>query len=174
VTEAAGPKAKAPVVLGRVLGAHGVRGWLKIHSYTDPPEGILQYKEWSLREPGRDPRPVQVRDHEFDGRWLRVIFEGIADRDAAELLRGAEIEVERAQMPPTGEREFYRDDLVGCAVRNLEGVALGTVSHFVDAPAAAVMVVKGEREHWVLATPTHLKKVRLAEREIDVDWPADL
>ena len=170
--EAAG--GAAPVVLGRVLGAHGLRGWLKVQSYTEPPEGILLYKEWVLREPGRAPRPVKVREHEFDGRWLRVSFEGIADRDAAELLHGALFEVERAQLPPTAEREYYRDDLVGCAVRNLEGMALGSVSHFVDAPAGAVMVVKGEREHWVLASPTHLKRVDLAKREIEVDWPADL
>lgn len=163
------------VILGRVLSAHGVRGWLKIQSYTEPPEGILQYRHWRLREPGQAPRAVRVADAEFDGRWLRVSFEGIADRDAAERLRGAEIEVERSELPPPREREYYRDDLVGCAVRTLEGAALGVVSHFVDAPAGAVMVVKGEeREHWVLATPAHLKKVRLAEREIDVDWPADL
>jgi 16S rRNA processing protein RimM len=162
------------VVLGRVLGAHGVRGWLKIQSYTEPTEGILQYRHWQLGGQGQASRAVQVADAEFDGRWLRVRLEGIADRDAAELLRGAAIEVERAELPPPGEREHYRDDLVGFAVRNLEGVALGAVSHFVDAPAGAVMVVKGEREHWVLATPTHLKKVRLPEREIDVDWPADL
>ena len=164
----------APVVLGRVLGAHGIRGWLKVQSYTDPPEGILLYKEWSLREPGREPRPIRVREYEFDGRWLRVSFEGIADRDAAELLHGAQIEVERAQMPPTAKHEYYRDDLVGCAVCNLEGVALGSVSHFVDAPAGAVMVVRGEREHLVLATPTHLRRVDLAKRTVDVDWPADL
>ncbi len=164
----------APVVLGRVLGAHGIRGWLKIQSFADPPEGILRYKRWMLREPGRPPRPVTVREHEFDGRWLRVSFEGVADRDAAELLRGAEIEVERAQLPPTAVNEYYRDDLVGCAVRNLEGVDLGSVSHFVDAPAGAVMVVRGGREHWVLASPAHLRRVDLARREIEVDWPADL
>ena len=163
------------VVLGRVLSAHGVRGWLKIQSFTEPPEGILQYRHWQLREAGQAPRPVRVAAAEFDGRWLRVSLEGVADRDAAELLRGAQIEVKRADLPPPGEHEYYRDDLLGCAVRNQEGVALGTVSHFVDAPAGAVMVVRGEaREHWVLATPTHLKKVRLAEREIEVDWPADL
>jgi 16S rRNA processing protein RimM len=162
------------VVLGRVLGAHGVRGWLKIQSFTEPPEGILQYRHWQLHEAGKVPQRVDVAAAEFDGRWLRVRFAGVADRDAAELLRGAEIEIERAELPPPGEREHYRDDLLGFAVRNLEGVAMGSVSHFVDAPAGAVMVVKGEREHWVLATPTHLKKVRMPEREIEVDWPADL
>jgi 16S rRNA processing protein RimM len=162
------------VVLGRIVAAHGVRGWLKVQSYTEPPEGLLEYSHWLLREPGRAPRPVRVVASEFDGHWMRVSLEGIADRDAAELLRGAEIEVERAQLPPPGEREHYREDLLGFAVRNLEGVAMGEVTHFVDAPAGAVMVVKGEREHWVLATPVHLKKVHMDERLIEVDWPADL
>jgi 16S rRNA processing protein RimM len=162
------------VVLGRIVAAHGVRGWLKVQSYTEPPEGLLDYSHWLLREPGGTPRPVRVAASEFDGHWMRVSLEGIADRDAAERLRGAEIEVERAQLPPPGEREHYREDLIGFAVRNLEGVAMGAVTHFVDAPGGAVMVVKGEREHWVLATPAHLKQVRMAEREIEVDWPADL
>jgi 16S rRNA processing protein RimM len=162
------------VVLGRIVAAHGVRGWLKVQSYTEPPEGLLDYSHWLLREPGLPPRPVRVAASEFDGHWMRVSLEGITDRDAAERLRGAEIEVERAQLPPPGEREHYRDDLIGFAVRNLEGVAMGAVSNFVDAPGGAVMVVKGEREHWVLATPVHLKKVHMDERLIEVDWPADL
>jgi ribosomal 30S subunit maturation factor RimM len=65
---------------------------------------------------------------------------------------------------------------VGFAVRNLEGVDLGVVSHFVDAPRGTVMVTKqtGGAEHWVLAQPAHLKKVDLAARTIVVDWPAEL
>lgn len=162
------------MVMGRVLGAHGVRGWVKIQSYTEPPEGLLGYREWLVREPGGAARPVRVLRAEHDGRWVRASLEGIADRDAAERLGGAHIEIERARLPPPGEREHYRDDLLGCAVRNLQGVALGTVSHFIDAPAGAVMVVQGEREHLVLAAPPHLRKVDLAAREIEVDWPADL
>ncbi len=162
------------MVLGRVLGAHGVRGWLKIQSFTEPPEGLLGYRQWLLREPGGEPRAVRVVRAEFDGRWLRASLEGIDDRDAAEKLAGSQVEVERGQVPPPGEREYYRDDLLGCAVRNLQGEALGTVSHYIDAPAGAVMVVQGEREHLVLAAPPHLRRVDLAAREIEVDWPADL
>ena len=86
----------------------------------------------------------------------------------------------------TGDREYYRADLIGLEVANLEGIALGRVAYFIDAPAGAVMVVEdrtgtdagtGEasrREHWVLADPMHLRRVDLAAGRILVDWPAEL
>ena len=162
------------VKLGRVLGAHGVRGWLKVQSYTDPPENLLQHRQWILADAGGGQQAGQIAEAEFDGRWLRVRLEGIADRDAAELLRGRDIEVARSALPPTAPREYYRDDLIGCRVRNREGVELGSVSHFVEAPAAPVMVVTGEREHWIPAAPRHLLRVDLERGEIEVDWPDEL
>jgi len=97
-------------------------------------------------------------------------------REGAAALTGAVVEVERATLPPAGEHQYYRADLVGLAVRNLDGVALGTVSHFVDAPAGAVMVTRepGGREHWVLASPKHLRNVDLSQGLVVVDWPAGL
>jgi 16S rRNA processing protein RimM len=100
----------------------------------------------------------------------------VADRDQAAALTGAVVEVDRAALPPPGEREYYRADLVGFSVRNLEGAQLGTVSHFVETPGGAVMVTRdpARREHWVPAAPKHLRKVDLATRTILVDWPAEL
>lgn len=162
------------VKLGRVLGAAGVRGWLKIQSYTDPPENLLQHKAWLLCDAEGRRAPYQVAEAAFDGRWLRARFAGIEDRDAAELLRGRDIEVEREALPPTAPREYYRDDLIGFRVANRAGRELGRVSHFVEAPAAPVMVVTGIRELWIPAVPTHLVRVDLAQGEIEVDWPDDL
>jgi len=100
----------------------------------------------------------------------------VDDRGEAATLNGAVIEVERTALPPLAEREYYRADLVGLRVRNLEGAELGTVSHFVDAPAGVVMVTREEsgREHWVPAAPPHLQRVDVATGEILVDWPAEL
>lgn len=162
------------VVLGRIVGAHGVRGWLKVVSYTDPIENLLQHPAWLLAREGESGREYRVRDAGFDGRWLRVSLDGIDDRDAAEALRGLNIEVERAALAPVGPREYYRDDLLGFRVRNLAGVELGQVREFLDAPAAAVMVVRGAREHWIPAAAPHLVKVQLEQQAIVVDWPEDL
>jgi len=102
-----------------------------------------------------------------------VRLEGIEDRDRAAALTGAVIEVDRAELPPTGEREYYQADLIGLPVRNLEGVELGKVDYFVESSTGPMMIVKGEREYWIPAVPKHLSKVDLGAGLIQVDWSAE-
>ena len=161
------------VALGRVLGAVGLRGWLKVQSFTDPPENLLQYKAWELADLQGRRTSWQVAEVQFDGRWARVRLAGVEDRDGAELLRGRVIEVPRSALPPTASLEYYRDDLIGLRVRNQVGVELGRVDHFVEAVAEPVMVVQGERELWIPAVPRYLKRVDLGRGEIEVDWPTE-
>lgn len=114
----------------------------------------------------------RVLEGRRQGRSLVARLEGVENRAAAVALQGAAIEVVRDALPPPGERQFYQADLVGLAVRNLDGAELGKVLHFVAAPASPLMVVRGEREHWVPATPRHLRSVDLVAGVIVVDWPA--
>jgi 16S rRNA processing protein RimM len=110
---------------------------------------------------------------QWDGHALRVAFDGVGDRDAAEALREWEILIERAALPEAAPREYYREDLLGFTVRNAEGVVLGSLQHFLATPASPVMIVKGEREYAVPAAPPYLRRVDLQARLIEVDWPAD-
>ena len=86
------------------------------------------------------------------------------------------ISVLRSALPKLRKREFYQADLIGLSVANLEGVALGEVSHFVETPGGDVMIVRSEGgpEHWVPATKEHLAKVDLAAGQVIVDWQAVL
>lgn len=170
VTDQAAPRY---VLLGRILAPHGLQGWLGVRSFADPPESLLQHNLWRLRAANGQLRVERLRDAQWDGHRMRVAFEAIQTRTAAEALTGCEIDIERAELPPPGEREYYRDDLLGFRVSNTSGALLGTLQHFVEAPVHAVMVIRGEREYWVPATPLHLRRVDLAERLIEVDWPAD-
>ena len=158
------------VKLGRILGAAGLRGWLKVQSYTDPPEGLLRHKRWELRDAEGRCESVEVAEADSQGGTLRVRLAGIIDRTGAEAVRGRDIEVARSALPPTAAREYYREDLLGLRVRDRSGRELGRVSHFMDAPADAVMVVKGARELWIPAVPRHLVRVDLTRGEIEVDW----
>lgn len=162
------------VRLGRVLAATGLRGWLKVQSYTDPPENLLQHKVWELADAKGGRAAFELAEAKLDGRWIRARLVGVDDRDAADLLRGRDVEVARSALPPTAPREYYRDDLIGLRVRTREGAELGRVSHFVESPAEPVMVVQGEREHWVPAVPRYLRRVDLGQGEIEVDWPQEL
>jgi 16S rRNA processing protein RimM len=164
------------IEIGRLGAPYGTKGWLHVDSYTDPPDGLLKYREWALRLASGERVTRRVAGGRGHGRGLVAQLEGVASREGAAALTGAVVEVERAALPPAGEHQYYRADLVGLAVRNLAGVALGTVSHFVDAPAGVVMVTRepGGREHWVLASPKHLRTVDLSQGLVVVDWPVEL
>ena len=169
------------VELGRIGAPFGLAGWVHVSSFTEPAESLLGYREWVLRPEGGERTSHRIAEAEVQGQGERLVvrLEGVEDRNAAALLTGAWVEVERAKLPPTGDREYYRADLIGLEVENLEGIALGRVAYFIDAPAGAVMVVAGReeasrREHWVLADPAHLRRVDLAAGRILVDWPAEL
>ena len=149
----------------------GVKGWVHIDSYTDPLDGILDYGQWVLRLGSGERITRSVVEGRPHADRLVARLEGIEDRDGAAKLRGAVIEVARADLPPTGEREYYQADLLGLPVRNLQGAELGKVGYFVDTPASPMMVVQGESEYWIPAVPRHLSKVDLAAGLILVDWP---
>ena len=163
--------AKDSLELGRIGAPYGIKGWVHVQSFTNPPEKLLKYRSWSLKDSTFNV--VEARVH-GDGVVARL--EGIEDRDKAALLQGSIISVARSELPKLRKREFYQADLIGLSVANLQGVALGEVSHFVETPGGDVMVVRGKagHEHWVPATKEHLSKVDLAAGAVVVDWPAEL
>jgi 16S rRNA processing protein RimM len=162
------------LTLGQVGSPHGISGWLLVRSFADPPDSLLDYEEWQLAAPDGRSRTVRLIEGAPYKTGLRVRLEGVADRNAAEALKGWWVRIDRKWLPPLAEGEHYRDDVLGFTVRNVEGVELGKVDYFTDLPAGAVMVVKGAAEHWLPVTRQHVLKVDAAQRSILVDWPAEL
>jgi 16S rRNA processing protein RimM len=107
------------------------------------------------------------------GGALTVKLAGVEDRDQAQALRGAQVCVPRGELPQRNEKDFYRADLIGCEVVNLDGIGLGFVQHFIESPAQVLMVVRGTQEFWIPAVPQHLRRVDLQARRVVVDWNAD-
>jgi 16S rRNA processing protein RimM len=161
----------ALIELGVVGAPFGVRGWVKLRSYTEPPERLLQHRNLQLRL-GSAWRAYGVEASGRSGGQLTVKLVGVNDRDAAQALRGAPVAVPRSELPARSAKDFYRADLIGCEVVNLAGVRLGVVQHFLEIPAHALMVVRGEREYWVPAIPQHVRRVDLQARRVVVDWDA--
>jgi 16S rRNA processing protein RimM len=170
------PRADGYLTLGQIAGAHGVRGQVKVNSFTDPPEALLETPEWTLvRADGRRTEVEVVEAGVHKGQQLRIALAGIDDRNAAEAIAGSWVQVRRDRLPKLEEREHYRDDLLDFEVRNVEGVELGRVSHFVDLPTGAAMVVRGGKtEHWIPAAPPHLRRVDSETKRLTVDWPETL
>ena len=158
------------VLVGRVVGLHGVRGGVKVESFTEPRGRIFDYQPWIVRQLGVE-RVARGRPLVRDQR-IAAMIDGIEDRDAAAALLGAEICVRRAQLPAPAPGEYYWTDLEGLAVVTLDGVALGTVDSLFATGANDVMVVRqGERERLVpFVRGSHVHRVDLEGGRIVVDW----
>jgi 16S rRNA processing protein RimM len=162
----------ALIQLGFVGAPFGVRGWIKLRSHTDPPERLLEHRSLRIGQ-GSVWQSYRIEASGRSGGALTVKLAGIEDRDQAQALRGAQVCVPRSELPQRDDRDFYRADLIGCEVVNLEGIALGQVQHFIETPAQVLMVVRGTQEFWIPAVPQHLRRVDLRERRLVVDWNAD-
>ncbi len=161
------------ILLGRVLGAFGVRGELKLHSFTDPVSMAMKYQPWILVHAGREQELAVVRGRETN-KGMVITIAGIEDRDAADALAGAEIWVPRSQLPKPKPGEHYWVDLEGLRVVNREGVLLGTVSYLFETGANDVMVVAGDRERLVPYIPGQfIDSVDFDAQLIVVDWDPD-
>jgi 16S rRNA processing protein RimM len=159
------------ILLGRIHGAFGVRGELKLESFTEPAATIFRYQPWTLRD-------AQGRERELTGasgretqKGLVAVLADVADRDAAEALRGSEIWVPRSVLPPARPGEYYWVDLEGLRVVNLEGADFGTVSHLFSTGANDVLVARGERERMIpFLEPDYIRSVDFEAGLVTVDW----
>jgi 16S rRNA processing protein RimM len=171
----------AVVVMGEVVGAYGVRGWLKLRPFTQAPETLLEYATWWLKARGNDWREFHRR-HATEGRLhsgsLLVALEGIETREAALALKGAQVGVRRSALPVAGEDTYYWSDLTGLAVRNRAGVLLGEVAGLTEHgahPLLRVVRPAGGRgtERLIPFVPAIVDRVDIDGGRIDVDWGED-
>ena len=159
----------ALIQLGFVGAPFGVRGWIKLRSHTDPPERLLEHRSLRIGR-GGVWQSYRIEASGRSGGALTVKLAGVENRDQAQALRGAQVCVPRSELPQREIRDFYRADLIGCEVVNLDGTSLGNVQHFIESPAQVLMVVRGTREFWIPAVPRHLRRVDLQARRVVVDW----
>ncbi len=172
------------VLLGRIAGVFGVRGELKLESWTEPRDAIFQYQPWCLVAPGLSAlgeagvaqgRALSGAKGRVNGKGIVVAqLPGVDDRDQAEALHGTTIWVPRSAMPPSRPGEYFWVDLEGLRVSNREGVDFGTVSHLFATGANDVLVAVGDRERlipFILGQAIH--EVDLEGGRIVVDWDAD-
>lgn len=158
------------VVVGRVAGVYGVKGWIKVVSYTEPRKNILTYRPWHLELAGRIEQ-VDPETGRIQGKGLVAHLAGVEDRDEAAGLIGANILVNREQFAPTDENEFYWSDLVGLQVLTVEGIALGVVESLLETGAKDVLVLQGDRRRLIpFAIGETVRQVDMEAATIIVDW----
>ncbi len=161
------------VILGRVGAAFGVRGWTKIHSATDPPGNILDYRPWQIERDGQW-REIEVAASEMRGAQVLVRFDGCFDREAAVSWRGCALATDRSRLPEPEEGEFYWTDLIGLSVFDRQGAFLGEVERIFETGANDVLVVAGEKERLIpFLFGDVVRSVEIDAGRIIVNWHLD-
>lgn len=165
------------ITLGKVGAVYGIKGWLKIHSFTDEIDAILDYFPWSLKL-GNNTRSVDVTDWRKHNKGLIVKIGGIDDRDNAQALVGSEILINESSLPELSQGDYYWRDLIGMAVVTTQGYDLGVVSELLETGANDVLVVKAnlndgfsKKERLIpYLLEQVVESVSIENKQICVDW----
>ncbi len=160
------------VVMGRISAPYGVKGWVRIHPYTETIDSLLDFPVWYLGEGGswRESRVVDAAVH---GDSVVASLDACSDRDAAEALKGLQVAVPRSSLPDAPEDEYYWLDLIGLKVIGQGGIELGTVSGMIETGANDVLEVKGKQHHLIPFVSDYIVEVDLKNGLIRADWGAD-
>ena len=164
------------VVLGKVSSVYGVKGWVKVFSFTEPMDRILEYGNWTLKQ-GQELIPIEVDMGRSHGKGMVAHFKGVDDREIAKRYSGADICVPRSRLPELSEGECYWYELEGLTVITTHDVILGTVDYVMSAGSGNdVLVIKGDaksidrRERLVPYIDQFVIEVDLGVGQLIVDW----
>jgi 16S rRNA processing protein RimM len=165
------------IVLGKVGAVYGIKGWLKIHSFTGETDAILDYFPWSLKL-GNNTQTVEITDWRKHNKGLIVKVAKVDDRDQAQALVGSEILVSEATLPDLPQGDFYWRDLIGMSVMTTQGYDLGVVSDMMETGANDVLVVKAnlndgfsKKERLIpYLFEEVVESVSIENKQICVDW----
>ena len=162
------------IVMGRINGVHGVRGWLKVFSYSRPKENIFSYHPLYIEHHGGDWKPRRVIDWTNQGKGLLALFDGITDRTQAQALVGLNIGVARENLPVLADNEYYWCDLLGLDVFDQDEKGLGRIVEVRETGANDVLVVEGPEKHLIpFLKGDVVKDVDLVKGRVLVDWTGD-
>ncbi|MFV1992288.1 MAG: ribosome maturation factor RimM [Acidiferrobacterales bacterium] len=182
------------VVVGKITGVYGIKGWVKVYSYTRPITGILEYKTWQLSPADESAKPVktgpaktgqtqtlQLVAGRQQGKGIVAQLSGYDDRDQVRVLIDQEISVPRSQLPTLPAGEYYWTDLEGLTVVGSEGAILGQVDHIMETGANDVIVVnvagtkgaKKAKQCLIPYIPEVVQKIDLDQGMMQVDWQLD-
>ncbi|TNE77411.1 MAG: ribosome maturation factor RimM [Gammaproteobacteria bacterium] len=167
-----------PAIVGRITTVHGIKGWVKVHSFTEPGENIVHYSPWWLKS-AEGWQKIEVDQHRATAKGLMVHLKGIDDRDIARQFCQRDIAVEKANMPSLPAGEYYWHQLEGLDVVTCQGLRLGVVDSLMETGANDVLVVKGDansldrQERLIPYVEQFILGVDLGARQIEVDWDPD-
>ncbi len=159
------------IIVGKVSGVFGVKGWVRVYSHTEPRDNILRYKTWFLEQRGQWV-PFTLTSGRQHGKGIIAQLDGINDRDIAATLVQRKVAIDSSQLPELDNGEFYWRDLLGLEVHNSDGTAFGKVVDFLETGSNDVLIARnGEVERLIPYIPEQvILDIDLDNAKITVDW----
>lgn len=159
------------ITIGKIGAPYGVKGWVKIITYTEFGENILHYSPWYLENHKGAWEPIEVQEGKLYGKGVLVKLRGIDTPEAAKLYTNRAVGIPRGNLPQLEEGEYYWSDLKGLKVYNIAQEYLGEVIYLMETGSNDVLVVKGQKEHAIPYLPGRVVlKIDLKKQEMIVDW----
>ncbi len=190
-------KPEEKVIVGKITGVYGIKGWVKVYSYTRPITGILAYKTWQLSPADELAKPVKTASAKTEqvqtlqliagrqqGKGIVAQLSGFDDRDQVRVLIDHEISIPRSQLPALPAGQYYWTDMEGLTVFGLDGATLGRVDHIMETGANDVIVVniaetkgsegsKKAKQCLIPYIPEVVQEIDLDQGMMRVDWQLD-
>ncbi|MCF8006853.1 MAG: ribosome maturation factor RimM [Methylovulum sp.] len=159
------------IKIGEITSSFGIKGWLKVFSFTDERERILTFSPWIIKKPHAEPAKYTLSDGALHGKNVIVKLKEIDTRNQADTFIGSEIFIRQDQLPRPQQGEYYWSDLIGMAVITRLNVPLGRIDSMLETGANDVMIVKGEREHAIPFIHTQvIISIDVSEKQMIVEW----
>ena len=160
------------ILVGKISNPHGIKGWVKVISFTDPIQNILSYKKWTISD-NETEKTYCLEDSRIQGNKIVIKLEGVNNRDDADLLKNLQIEINRSDLPKLEENSYYWEDLVDFNVIDIKGMHVGKVDSLFRTGSNDVLVIINETKQRLLVPfimEEVIKYVDLDKELISIDW----
>ncbi|HTM64552.1 MAG TPA: ribosome maturation factor RimM [Gammaproteobacteria bacterium] len=159
------------IIIGKIGAPFGIKGWLKIQTFTEYGADILEYSPWYLSSTDDKYQEITIEDAKEHGGGLIVKFTGVETPEEARLYTSKTINITRSQLPELAKNEYYWSDLVGLTVINQRGETLGKIIYLIETGSNDVLVVKGEKEIAIPYLPgSVVLNIDIDKQEMQVNW----
>jgi 16S rRNA processing protein RimM len=161
--------------IGTIVGVHGIKGYLKLYSSAESTDFFKPGKRLFLHRSGREAVIHTVVDFEPYSKGYRIAFEGVTERNAAELLIGSEIYIKRSELPAPDKDTWYWCDLIGLEVFHADRTCIGRIENIFSTGAHDVFVVRdGRKETLIPAIASVIRHIDLDQKTVTVELPEGL
>lgn len=158
------------VIMGKIVGPHGIQGWLKVHPFTEEIATLSEYPQWLVSKDEKHWASYKVEKTIIKDKTLLVKLSGIDDRNGSESVNKNMIGILKEELPKLDSDTYYWSDLIGLDVQNEAGYYFGTIKTMMETGSNDVMVIKGEKEFLIPYLPDVVIKVDLEAKKVLVEW----